>query len=874
MADEINKKISIEVDIVKNGQQQLNQYKAAFDSLRSSVNNISSPLASLDKNISKLNDSIAKLNIQNKSVNDSGNKLKTSLKELSETYDSLEKIMGKGNGVLTEFKESFASFEATATMGLSLLISYGPELWDWITSLIKSKDVLQESALSLGILNDALQSSDYSNSIEQVTQLRISFDLFHQGMLNKKEVLEQYNDTLGKTLGTTDDINVAEDQLTKHADDYIKMTLLKAQAQIALHDAAQNAIEIEQEKNKKEDELLSTWDKIVTGFETTVMLQGDARKEKAEENRKEALADLNNEKDLYTKIAKDFEAQAAKISAAFTPTPAKSGNGNSNNDKLQQQKKALQNAETIYTESLKRQSQITTEAYANEIATENAHYQDQLTKLKKSLDDKLISKQEYAKVNQQLENEHNANIAAITDKYNQQDAQRVLQAQNELSELQIKGMKSGFAKQIAELTQQQKEREEQYDKTDKESATRIERLNNEMSAAKNANPNADTTQLQKMIDAEWSIIDLNNKKRIEYEKLTDAAIHDLKKQAYLQNDEDALNKADNSDAKYEAQRKLIIDSANFEIEQNKDNADKVKNIRIGLMGDLLKLDTDHQTGKNNEEEAKQKQIRKQRIEEAKKVAQQIGADGLKAVQDSIKQQADAKVAALEKDKAAELNNTALTSTQKAAIQQKYQQEEGKIKAKAFKEEQEINIAQAIMNGALAVTKVTAQDGVLAALEIGAIVAETAAQVAKIASQKPPAYAAGGLHYASDGRGGLLPGYSRTDNTNAFLRSGEGIVVSEAMREPWARNLVSAINVGFGGRDFSTTATGRGFAVGGIFTDGGNANRYYNQPVNDNKNLANTIAYQMINNFPPVYVDVKDINNQQNILAQTINRVNL
>jgi hypothetical protein len=120
----------------------------------------------------------------------------------------------------------------------------------------------------------------------------------------------------------------------------------------------------------------------------------------------------------------------------------------------------------------------------------------------------------------------------------------------------------------------------------------------------------------------------------------------------------------------------------------------------------------------------------------------------------------------------------------------------------------------------------------------------------------------------------LPGYSRSDNTNAFLRSGEGIVVSEAMRAPWARNLVSAINVGFGGRDFSISNPGRGYAVGGIFTDGGDANRYYNAPVNDQKNLANTIAYQMINNFPPVYVDVKDINNQQNILAQTINRVNL
>jgi len=259
---------------------------------------------------------------------------------------------------------------------------------------------------------------------------------------------------------------------------------------------------------------------------------------------------------------------------------------------------------------------------------------------------------------------------------------------------------------------------------------------------------------------------------------------------------------------------------------------------------------------------------------AKKNAVQIGTDALNALSNSIKQQSAAKVSALEKDKDAELNNSALTSAQKAAINQKYAQQENQIKAKAFKEEQEISIAQAVINGAIAITKVTAQDGVLAALEIGVVVAETAAQVAKISAQKPPAYAKGGLHYTSDGKGGVLPGYSRTDNTNAYLRSGEGIVVSEAMRDPWARNLVSAINVGFGGRDFATSTTGRGFAVGGIFTDGGDANRYYNAPANDQKNLSNSIAYQMINNFPPVYVDVKDINNQQNILAQTINRVNL
>jgi hypothetical protein len=293
------------------------------------------------------------------------------------------------------------------------------------------------------------------------------------------------------------------------------------------------------------------------------------------------------------------------------------------------------------------------------------------------------------------------------------------------------------------------------------------------------------------------------------------------------------------------------------------NEDKVKNIQI----------INEQSTADKTVEIKKTAL--QQVEDyAKQSAAKIATDALNVLNKSIKQQSDAKIANLEKDKAAELSNNSLTSAQKLAIAQKYKQQEGKIKAKAFKEEQEASIAQAVINGAIAITKAEAQTGVLGAFAIPVIIAETALQIATITAQKPPAYAKGGLHYQSDGYGGVLSGYSRTDNTNAYLRSGEGIVVSEAMQVPWARNLVSAINVGFGGRDFSITNPGRGYAVGGIFTDGGDANRYYNQPVTDQKNLANTIAYQMINNFPPVYVDVKDVNNQQNILAQTINRVNL
>ncbi|QKJ28482.1 hypothetical protein HQ865_01470 [Mucilaginibacter mali] len=198
---------------------------------------------------------------------------------------------------------------------------------------------------------------------------------------------------------------------------------------------------------------------------------------------------------------------------------------------------------------------------------------------------------------------------------------------------------------------------------------------------------------------------------------------------------------------------------------------------------------------------------------------------------------------------------------------------------AFKAHQAAAAGQVIIDTEKSIMGIWSANASIPFVGVPKAIAETAIAVAAGASslagivKQKPGFAKGG-HYTSDGRGALLSGYSHTDDTNAYLRSGEAVVVSEAMRNPWARNLVSAINVAHGGRDFSVANPGRGYAIGGIYTDGGNANRYYNQPVNDVKDLANTVAYQMINNFPPIYVDVKDVNNQQNILAQTVNRVNL
>ncbi|GAA4093192.1 hypothetical protein [Mucilaginibacter panaciglaebae] len=324
-------------------------------------------------------------------------------------------------------------------------------------------------------------------------------------------------------------------------------------------------------------------------------------------------------------------------------------------------------------------------------------------------------------------------------------------------------------------------------------------------------------------------------------------------------DQDAENKAILPAQKLAAEKQLIEDKYNFEIQKANEAGKDTAVIRMRYAQEIAEAD---------------KKFAQERKDFELQTTQEVSNAAFSILQNSIKSQSEAKLKQLETQKASELNNSSLTGAQKKAIEDKYTKKEAGEKTKAFKAEQRASLLQAVINGALAITKVTSQSGILAPFVIPGIIAETAIQVATITAQKAPQYAKGGVHYQSDGRGALLPGYSRTDNMNAYLRSGEAVVVSEAMRDPWARNLVSAINVAYGGRDFSMANPQRGYAIGGIFTDGGNSNRYYNQPMNDQKDLANTIAYQMINNFPPVYVDVKDINTQQSILAQTINRVNL
>lgn len=101
-------------------------------------------------------------------------------------------------------------------------------------------------------LNDVIDGakSSYVKAVLEVDKVTDAFDKAKKGIISKESALKIYNNTIGKTIGETDDLNVAEKNLIDNAQNYIQYTLLKAAANIALSKAAEAAFEAEAERLK------------------------------------------------------------------------------------------------------------------------------------------------------------------------------------------------------------------------------------------------------------------------------------------------------------------------------------------------------------------------------------------------------------------------------------------------------------------------------------------------------------------------------------------------------------------------------------------------------------------------------------------------
>lgn len=855
--------------------KQIPQFTNSINSLKSSINN-------LNKEITNATDKLNKFNTQNKEATTWGTKVKETVKDLKESFDAIDSAISLA-------KDAVAGWEGALTAGFTLILTYGPQVLEFLGNLFQS-DKAKEAAQSLKDYKDVMDSynDNLSGEISQLGMLTAVANNETLSKENRAEAIKKLNEISPDYLKNLTLENLKTKEGQKAIEEYTKALNRKAMEEAI---QAKRTEIVKQRYDLKEDydSKKANWNDYKTGKkkderQTSTMgpmdgVPGSAAyspKAEAEAKFKEVA---DKDKALVTRLNK-LDKDLAETLTKYAPTPSANQGKNkayweqmlndqqmklskldSSSKDFEQKSKPIaariKNAQKMLSlynvqdeikkpkqpkktpkddpelaareESIKRMALMQYEGYAQEIEATNQHF-DAMIKLH----------QKNKATVEQLKKEHVATLLKIDEKFHKEDAEKLKSYQEQLQAISIKQAKTAQEEALDQLQKDYDDKQKVIQQATSNAKKIESELNNYLETNRKNLSEKQISILQSNIAQAISVQQDGNQKKIALDK-------------QYQND------------------KLKIENS-FSAEEKKKQFDKDKSKLENSASDAH----DHGNWKS-EFKAKQDLLdleKKQALDSVKGQAEE---------EDKIKREYTKKQQQLDKDKLdaqAENQKQYLKSLDSLsnAVTGIFGKNSEAAKI-AFKAHQAASAAQVIVDTERSIMGIWAADaglpivGVPKAIAETAIVAATgASSLASILKQKPN-FASGG-QFISDGRGAVLSGYSRTDNTNAYLRSGEAVVVSEAMRNPWARNLVSAVNVAFGGRDFSISNPGRGYAIGGIFTDGGNANRYYSQPMNDVKDLANTLAYQMINNFPPVYVDVKDINNQQNILAQTVNRVNL
>lgn len=279
----------------------------------------------------------------------------------------------------------------------------------------------------------------------------------------------------------------------------------------------------------------------------------------------------------------------------------------------------------------------------------------------------------------------------------------------------------------------------------------------------------DQKYLQKAKEASEKLLE----ERIKNEKEFNNLKQNLYKSTKTQEEQEEIDAAEAFETQwlmlYEFHQKKVITDAEF--------AEVEKQLQEKLQNDINAI----RDKKVKEQIEKEKKYEEEKNDFIFNSAQAVSDSVFNIISNNQRATSEANIGRLNREREEELSNKNLTEAQKQKINDKYDEKVRQEKRRAWAAEQRAALAQAVINGALAVTKALAQTGVLAPFVIPSILIGTAAQVAVIAAQKAPQFASGGM--TDKDPAGFVS--SNTLFTNSA--SGRPFIAGEAGREWIAPN---------------------------------------------------------------------------------------
>jgi hypothetical protein len=305
---------------------QIKDAKASLNSLKSTVKDTGQTFASAAPKVANAGNTLTQFSriAQDAPFGIIG--IGNNITATAESFSYLKAQTGSTGGALKALASSIAGTGgillgvSLLTTGLTLLAQSGLTIGDVIDKITGNFD---EFGAALKKTNDEAYASEaVQEAVTNVNSLTNEINLAKQGFLNKDKVVEHYNETIGKTTGLVNNIEEAEKALIKNGDAYIKMTLYKAAATLALEEAAKKQLEAERVRIKKLEEFDKISDNFITtsagGFNPNAYAEASKAALKAQKKRKEDEIKVNEDAaKINLSIAKKFQEDAAKISKDF-----------------------------------------------------------------------------------------------------------------------------------------------------------------------------------------------------------------------------------------------------------------------------------------------------------------------------------------------------------------------------------------------------------------------------------------------------------------------------------------------------------------------------------------------------------------------------
>ena len=233
-------KIGIEVE-VKGAEKSISSFKDLKTAIKAAKDEqiamtekfgaTSAEAVKAGKKLAELKDKVEDLNDSTKSLKGSG------VEKLTSSF----RLLGEGLGtfdfdkIKTGFKGVGAAMGAIPIFLLIEGIRLLYENFDKIAAIF-DKTSLAEKALA-DVTKEV--SGELSKVLEGVQNVENGFAAFHKGTLSRDEALKIYNDTLGGTLGTTNDLALAESNFVANKDLYIEAMQAKATANVLFAKSAE-----------------------------------------------------------------------------------------------------------------------------------------------------------------------------------------------------------------------------------------------------------------------------------------------------------------------------------------------------------------------------------------------------------------------------------------------------------------------------------------------------------------------------------------------------------------------------------------------------------------------------------------------------------